>query len=174
MRVRPDLLAHLKGVAAHHERSLSREIERRLTASLDVNVDRADLRGLLHLVREVVERLELMLGGGRFREDPYVFKAFEAALAVLLSNLRPEGPVTPPDRVKRQIEDLNARDLHFQDEWVAPAAAGASIGLGMWDQMTTLRPYADSRLREIAETLDLDEAQSSQAKQAKQRRKAGG
>jgi len=66
---------------------------------------------------------------------------------------------------------LNERGFHFQDDWGAPAAAGASIGLGMWQQMTTLRPYADSHLREIAETLDLDEPQPS-AGQTKQRRKA--
>jgi hypothetical protein len=154
MRVRPELLARIERLAAGRGRSTAREVEARLEASLDASADRVDLRGLLGLVRELALGLERSYDTGRrWCDDPYVFDAFASALGTLLENVRPKGEVKVPDKVKRQIEDLNARDQHFLDAWIDPVQAGAAHAHALLPTLMGTSQEGDARWREMSKVL---------------------
>jgi hypothetical protein len=114
-------------------------------------------------VKEITERIEMMLGGGNWREDRYIFEALRTALGIILSELAPEGDPAVPEVVQHGIKTLNERDLHFQDDWTDPEAAGASIGFGFWQQLTTALHFEaeHSKLRIIADELGLSANQET-------------
>jgi hypothetical protein len=169
IRLRSDLLATLRQAAQRNGRSLSKEVSQ----CLDVNFAPVGqigswrgphVTGLVRLVKEITERIEMMLGGGNWREDRYIHEALRTALEIILSELAPEGDPAIPEVVQHGIKALNERDLHFKDEWTDPKAAGASIGFGFWQQLTTALHFEaeHSTLRIIADELGLSASGGTQ------------
>ncbi len=139
----------LEREAARNGRSLSQEIERRLTDSISRSETRKwgppRTESILFFLVRLIDSIELETGQ-QWIDDPFTFQAVYFGLTFIFSMLKPDGDVVPPNRIKAALEASRAADekraellgrsleeVRVQTEWRAtPEGVGEPAARGLW------------------------------------------
>jgi hypothetical protein len=132
--------------------SISQVAERVLQLGLAALRDRErrdPTRALVYLIGWIADASSIASPGSNERldwnEEPFVFEAFERALAMLLKELRPAGP----SRLKKYLADHNAHAVH-REILATPEGYANHIFWELWDDLTAqLKPIDADALRHL-------------------------
>ena len=148
-RITPELRAALEREAARSGRSLSQEIERRLTDSMSKAETRKwgppRTESMMFFLAQLIDSIESETGQ-RWIDDPFTFQAVYFGLNLIFSMLKPDGDVVPPNRIKAAFEASRAaeekraemlgrsvEEVRVHTEWRAtPEGVGEPAARGLW------------------------------------------
>jgi len=160
-RITGELRQRLDHAAKEHNRSLSQEIEMRLTRSFDEERDRttsafgtAATYALFRMATETVKMVEEWTGE-RWLRDRFTFEIAAAAISSVVTSFAPTGPLEAPEDFPTTPDLSEWPDLKEElrsrlvsrpiSELAAPFAAGAVARV----QGAALHPGLDNEFREI-------------------------
>jgi hypothetical protein len=141
-RIRPRVREGLEREAQRNGRSLSQEVERRLTDSLEMpqRIERGwgppHVQALARLVARAVRTIEGSTGR-RWRDDAFTGQAARAAINILMEHLVlvPDGALEIPEEVERSAQ-ATARILPDRLEFYRhPEGVASAVALGLLSQL---------------------------------------
>jgi hypothetical protein len=136
-RITPELRAGLEREARRSGRSLSQEIESRLTNSLNAQKEKFGNprnKALALLVSKLARGVEEITGRS-WRHDRFTHDALRSAVNVLLGELAPMGEAQVSDRVMDLISHLSKTAPQHANQFRQPDGVGASCAFGLLGEL---------------------------------------